>query len=239
MSDTLMFVAEHVPRIVETIPDILAQDPLKRYLLETEDRKDNIFTRASFKFSAYADMGTFAGKKTGYVIDNGDAHVCFSDPAKPTSRANGYLLKLAGWLYGLSLSKEQTKRLKEMQVKYRAAIKEFLGEYGGDMFSIEHVGAIPAKQGHGYGTTLCKLVVAEADSRRLKTYLVSSNRDANTEFYNRLGFFAVKKFVLGEQNPTWREAPVVIEIMIRDGPNLAEKQPVDVNLPKDGKPFYV
>ena len=81
------------------------------------------------------------------------------------------------------------------------------------MIAIEHVGTSPEKQGHGYGTALCKIATAQADARGMKSYLVSSNIKTNTGFYNNLGYFSAAKVVLGEDNPTWHKEPVTIEIV--------------------------
>ncbi len=35
----------------------------------------------------------------------------------------------------------------------------------------------------------------------------------NTGYYNYLGFITVKEFTLGEENPTWKEPPVIIAIV--------------------------
>lgn len=57
------------------------------------------------------------------------------------------------------------------------------------------------------------IVKSQADRRCLPTYLISSNVKANTGFYNSLGFFTVKELLLGDDNPTWKEPPVVVAVV--------------------------
>ena len=47
----------------------------------------------------------------------------------------------------------------------------------------------------------------------MHTYLISSNVKANTGFYNSVGFFTVKEVLLGDDNPAWKEPPVVFAIV--------------------------
>ena len=43
-------------------------------------------------------------------------------------------------------------------------------------------------------------------------WLHSSNRETS-DFYRRHGFNAIAEVLLGDQNPTWRQAPIVVEIV--------------------------
>ena len=44
-------------------------------------------------------------------------------------------------------------------------------------------------------------------------WLSSSNVEANTRFYNALGFHTVATIFAGDSNPTWQEEPVPIAIV--------------------------
>ena len=44
-------------------------------------------------------------------------------------------------------------------------------------------------------------------------WLISSNVEANTRFYNALGFHTVATIFAGDSNPTWQEEPVPIAIV--------------------------
>jgi len=210
----------HFDAIHETIMKTLDSDPLSRYLMESEeqDRRDNVFLKAMKRLFRDIYRSQYVELNTAWTIDDGDAFVCYSDPAKPTPIAYRILASVVAHLEPLMKSKEQMKRIKEVQSKLRPALKEVVEAHGKDMFCVEHLACTPAKQGRGYGTTLCKLVTEEADSRSLKTWLVSSNVKANTTFYNNLGFFNVKTIILGDENPTWKESPVKVDIMVREVP---------------------
>lgn len=73
----------------------------------------------------------------------------------------------------------------------------------------------PKAQGRGYASALVRSVTSVADAQHRNTYLLSSNI-ANTGFYNSMGFQVVDFAVVGEDNPDWHEAPVVLNIMVRE-----------------------
>lgn len=43
--------------------------------------------------------------------------------------------------------------------------------------------------------------------------VINGNVDANTAFYNSLGYIAVERFYLGENNPAWDDPPVPIDLV--------------------------
>ncbi|THH31292.1 hypothetical protein EUX98_g2865 [Antrodiella citrinella] len=214
---------EHLSKTGEVTTAVLETDPLNKYLVFTEDRRTGWFHRVVPDFIRDLYMSEFVRQKTAWTLDEGDAFVCYgfslfsSDPAKAPSRWFTFVQPIVARLQPYFQSPEQNKRLKEIQTKLRPAMREVMQTHK-EMFCIEHVACTPEKQGHGYGTTLCKLVTAEADLRSLETYLVSGNVEANTRFYNNLGFFAVKTIVLGDDNPTWKNAPIKVDIMVREVP---------------------
>ena len=123
-----------------------------------------------------------------------------------------------------------SQRRAESHAKVAAGVKELSPKYGDVMMQLSALATHPSKQGLGFGTILCTmvttevrrkiifhvvpfLIVSQADRRCLPTYLVSSNVKANTGFYNSLGFFTVKELSLGDDNPTWKEPPVVVAVV--------------------------
>jgi len=216
---------DHFPYVDKLTTSALETDPLNRYLMLEESRQDNAFLRGAELVFRNIFRSQYVELNTAWTIDDGDALVCYSDPAKPTPALYTFVESMAERLGPLIRDEEQMKRMQEVRSKLRPAMRELFETHGKNMFCIEHVGTIPAKQGRGYGTTLCKIVTKVADSRSLKTYLVSSNVSDNTTFYNNLGFFSVKTIVLGDDNPTWEEPPFEVEIMVREVPSgsLADK----------------
>ncbi|TCD69849.1 hypothetical protein EIP91_005926 [Steccherinum ochraceum] len=207
-----------IKRRVDIIPEIIDHDPLNTYLNDTPDRRNSRIQKLVERLFTIFDQFKYVHSGLSWTIDDGDASVCYSDPAKPFPRWMQMFEASGSRILPKLKSKEQLNRLKEVQQKLRPALREVLEEHGKNMMCLEHVGTLPAKQGRGYGTILCKIVTAEADSRNLKTYLVSSNVEANTVFYNRLGFFSARRITLGDSNPTWHNPPFEIEVMVREVP---------------------
>ncbi|PSR74968.1 hypothetical protein PHLCEN_2v9382 [Hermanssonia centrifuga] len=81
------------------------------------------------------------------------------------------------------------------------------------MFEIVHLVTISAKRGRGYASALVRMVTDMADQQGRATWLASSNVAVNTDFYNSLGFVTVKQFMLGDDNPMWKEAPFPIAVV--------------------------
>ncbi|THH30904.1 hypothetical protein EUX98_g3294 [Antrodiella citrinella] len=50
-----------------------------------------------------------------------------------------------------------------------------------------------------------------ADAKGTASFVVSSNVEMNTPFYNHVGFYTVKEFVVGD-DPTWKKPPVVMAV---------------------------
>ena len=112
--------------------------------------------------------------------------------------------------------------------KSKQAMKEALGSRVDDMVCLHTLYTKPAKQGRGYAsalvrevtkivrspyTDLCLLIsVSQADEQQRATFLFSSNI-ANTGFYNSVGFVEKGRFVLGEDDPTWKEDPVIVLVV--------------------------
>jgi len=201
--------------ISNTMDASLKDDPLTRYLTHTKDHRDNLVTRFFSNLFRYSYLRQFMYYKTGWTFDDGDAFVCYSDPAKPKPWTFGILQYIAMQLLFLVRGPEENKRQIEVQNKMDAAAREALGDQAKYMINLANLHTIPAKQGRGYGTTLVKLVTAEADRRSLSTCLCSINV-ANTGFYNSLGFLTAKHIFIGEDNPAWHEPPVVIDLMVRE-----------------------
>lgn len=72
----------------------------------------------------------------------------------------------------------------------------------------------PDFQRRGYGGALVDEVTRRADKERRSSYLISSNT-ANTEFYNSHGFFTLAETVVGDNNPSWKGAPIPMPLMVR------------------------
>jgi len=208
---------EDLVNVTRTSAASAGKDPLYNYIYEHP-----ITSRWKMRLSRILDsmaLSSFVELKTAWVVDSGDAFIFFSDPAKPNKRRHKVVYNFAAFLGDLVVrSAEQRRRGKEFEEKIHAAIKEVLGDSAKEMFYLDHLATTPAKQGHGYGTALCRVFNGEADARGLASFVVSSNVEVNTPFYNDVGFYTVKEVVLGEHDSSWTKPPVSIAIMVRERP---------------------
>ncbi|TCD69848.1 hypothetical protein EIP91_005925 [Steccherinum ochraceum] len=108
---------------------------------------------------------------------------------------------------------QEKKRGADFVGKLKGALDEVLGpDRSKKMSFLSHIATTPAKQGRGYGSALCAAMAKEADARGLPSYVISSNVDGNTRFYNSNGYFTVKEIIVGDTDPTWEKEPVKIAI---------------------------
>jgi len=205
-----------LPNITRTVRATAINDPLYKYI--SEHRVRNRWRDKLQQVLESMTLSKFIDHRTAWVVDSGDAFIFYSDPAKHDTRRHKLLSYFASIIRKLTTKAEQKRRHTEFMTKMNAALKASLGDRMKEMYYLDHLATIPAKQGRGYATTLCRVFTDEADMRGLASYLVSSNVEANTRFYNHVGFRIVKEFLLGDDNPTWKRAPVVIAIMVREVP---------------------
>ena len=89
------------------------------------------------------------------------------------------------------------------------------------------------QRGHGYASALIRALTdtvslsvcsmlrnraeesesAKADREGRAVWLLNSNIEANTKFYNQLGFVAVGEIVIGDTNPSWKEDSIRVTIV--------------------------
>ncbi|KAG9218881.1 hypothetical protein CCMSSC00406_0001005 [Pleurotus cornucopiae] len=115
------------------------------------------------------------------------------------------------WAWGLLRSAELKKRRKEVLGKITSATESIYGDRVKDMVHIDGLATSPQSQGRGYAGALLDAVTAKADTASRATYLESSNV-ANTGFYESHGFITVGEIVCGDDNPAWKEPPVVVKL---------------------------
>lgn len=214
-----------LPRALDAAILALADDPLVHYMRDTPDKKRK-FDKTLFKVEIGVVWSSYIRNKTALVIDGGDAHLIYKDPNRklgPIDRLLDYLairifLRV---LRSCTRSKEQKIRGEEHDWKYSEALEYAIPEESRqDMFFIGDVATVPSKQGHGYATTLLRVALDQADAQGRSTWLYSSNTKANTGYYNYLGFETVAEVTLGDENPTWRQEPVITAIMVRYPPSM-------------------
>ncbi|CAL1701149.1 unnamed protein product [Somion occarium] len=216
-----LIVYGDIPTTTDTTFRTSEGDPLNHYLIDTPDSRlrSSLLKQKWRRFRVNAMWVDFTRKQTAWVIQDGKGFVGMSDPTRRRTVLDRILDPLFRKIQEsqvLFYSKEQNNRLKEIQGKLRPLIKRLIGDKQKDMFNLDVLGVDPDFQGRGYGSALVEVVTSMADAHGRDTWLVSSNVEANTGFYNRLGFFTIGEITLGEHNPTWDEPPVVVAVMKRE-----------------------
>lgn len=210
-----------VPKSVHSGVEANKQDPMFRYVQHNvPDRDKSFMAKRRYNVIYNLAIADAARQKCAWTVNHGEALILLEHAPKDAAKRTR-LDKLISTMTGLILkylrlldSPEQRKRSNEMSEKSEAVIKEAFGDAVADMRVLEGFVTAPEKQGQGYGTALAKHVCAIAESEGRATWLLSSNI-MNTPFYEGLGFETVGEFTLGESNPTWKEDPVIIRIMVK------------------------
>ncbi|PPQ65957.1 hypothetical protein CVT26_010719 [Gymnopilus dilepis] len=210
----------HVWKAAGTWVEAYQNDPQLRYLRDNE--RSTFWTKTVDKISIACILTIFLRKKIALTVNSGAAFVIGSPGVtdrksrRPIDRIIDKVIKgLAGVVNRKFVSKEQRKRNAEFDEKYKEALTRALGPRVRDMFCVMILGTEPGCQGHGYGGALLDALNSLADITEKASWLHSSNIQ-NTGFYNLHGYETVAEIVLGDQNPAWKEAPVVTRIMVRE-----------------------
>ncbi|EKM52841.1 uncharacterized protein PHACADRAFT_212048 [Phanerochaete carnosa HHB-10118-sp] len=171
------------------------------------------------KVTTYVHLAKLVYEKTGWTINHGESCVDLGDPTRkkrPLDKVVNFLyVQLTQGIRGLTESKEQRKCVAELTSKGGCALKEALGDEISRMFEVSSLSTIPERQGRGYATALVHLVTDLTDAKGLRSLLISSNT-INRPFFRELGFEIVGAVCLGNDNPTWKEPPVTVDIMVRE-----------------------
>lgn len=211
-----------IPNIVHSKELSSAKDPLRHWSRDTPDFHGNPLHDLSWRAESYTTWAQFAAKGWGFTVDHGDAAVGYL-PAKKTwsildRMINSAIGGIFGVVYRFTLTSQQKTRGRELTRKLNRALEEALRGREDDMVCLRILYTTPARQGRGYASALVREVTKIADEQRRSTQLLSSNI-ANTEFYNSVGFVEKGRFTVGEDDPTWKEDPVTVSLMVRELPD--------------------
>ncbi|EMD40901.1 hypothetical protein CERSUDRAFT_121532 [Gelatoporia subvermispora B] len=209
-----------VPKAVESARDAFENDPFFHYLSDTPDRNKARFEKQRKDISTILTLYAFIRSRHALTVNSGEAMAFYrlapndTPVSSPLNRMLDAIAKRTQKALGIFQSPEQRKRNAEAIAKRDAILKKLFGDEISDMAELAGLATAPAAQGRGYGTALVREVTTIADAYGRSTWLVSSNVN-NTGFYESVGFRVVGEFALGENNPTWGKAPVIIRIMVR------------------------
>ncbi|KAH9835741.1 uncharacterized protein C8Q71DRAFT_93819 [Rhodofomes roseus] len=201
-------------------------DPVSHYLEDTpvsrryipHEALDLRVTRT--KVAMYAMFADDIRRREIWTINHGDSIMRFPAPVTvPRGRKalNKLIISIVqGFLkvFTVFRTKEQKKRREELQKKLKATIANALGDRVPELFSLDGLSTAPEKQGLGYASLLVDKLAAIADAQSRGLWLITTSRV--TSFYAQFGFKTVGSVPLGEDNPTWKEDPVVFCIMLRE-----------------------
>ncbi|EKM56557.1 uncharacterized protein PHACADRAFT_253756 [Phanerochaete carnosa HHB-10118-sp] len=209
-----------VPKVYETIEKSIAADPLDRYMSNTPDNhKKTKRWKAGRKAMIYLQWYKAIYDEAAWTVNRGESLIGLGDPTRkesPLDKVLGSLfVQLIKGIRDLAESKEQRKRSTEFMNKAMNTAKEVLGDRTTKMIEVSGLATTPERQGRGYATALAHLATDLADARGVQSWLMSSNT-INRGFYHELGFEIVATFYVGNDNPTWNEPPVPIDIMVRE-----------------------
>ncbi|KAI0832520.1 hypothetical protein BC628DRAFT_1310214 [Trametes gibbosa] len=110
----------------------------------------------------------------------------------------------------LTDTRELVKRTREFADTTKALVVDAFGSTVADMYEIQGLGTAPEVQGRGYASALVTAVTDLADADGHDVWVVTT--DAYT-FYERLGFSVVRSATVGDANPAWEGAPIVVRIV--------------------------
>ncbi|EMD40902.1 hypothetical protein CERSUDRAFT_80552 [Gelatoporia subvermispora B] len=218
----------HLPKVTQTALDAVENDPLQRYMLDTPDAHKARFLKLREKIGCYLNYSPYIHKKQAYTINGGDAMMLYDPAPNVTPKPSPLDRLLSKILQGLGRSlkvfdaPEQRKRKAEFITKHGIVAKEAIGDAVKEMIVLEAIATAPSQQRQGYGTMLVHIVTAMADEQGRYTWVTSSNI-ANTGFYESFGFRTVAEIAMGAENPTWKDPPVIVRIMVRSPTQSAFK----------------
>ncbi|KDR83931.1 hypothetical protein GALMADRAFT_150974 [Galerina marginata CBS 339.88] len=223
--DELVVPLRHsdVWKAARTWVEAFENDPQMRYL--RSNRRQTAWMKFIDRIAMACIMTVFIRRKVALTVHSGAAIVIGSpglgEPT-PKTQIDRVLDTIVGGLASVVsrkfFSAEQSKRNKELEEKTQVAIKTALEKNGrklSEMLSVMILATEPASQKRGYGGELLDAITSLADVTGQVSWLLSSNSQ-NTQFYRLHGFEIAGEAVVGDQNPTWHEAPVVVRIMARE-----------------------
>ncbi|KAL4265042.1 N-acetyltransferase domain-containing protein [Pleurotus pulmonarius] len=193
-------------------------DPLRMYVLEGK--------KSSRSWQFVEDLCrrwflvVWLRRKIVLTVEHGQSYVIATSPElrEPTTvidRALDWTVAAMTKALNLMRPAEWKKRRKEVLGKIAGATERLHGDRVKNMYHIDSLATSPQSRCRGYASALLDAVTAKADAASRGTYLESSNV-ANTAFYESRGFRIVGEVQCGNDNPAWKQPPVVVKLMVRE-----------------------
>jgi len=210
-----------VPRASKTLIDAVQNDPLYLYTNNTPDVIKLPFRKRRERLEICFGTALWVRDGMGLTINEGQAVVVML-PVQKERRKRGkklekFLKKVTSVIGSIIVPKtpEQKRRGKEFSEKVHKLVETTLGKREPEMFSVNALATGAEFQRRGYGGALVDYITRKADEQGRSTYLLSSN-PINEPFYNKHGFVEVAAMYVGDDNPSWKQKPVRIPLMVRE-----------------------
>jgi len=206
----------HLKKASKSWVDALEKDPVLRYI--DNNRKQTPDVKDATQIIMFCVMAYWRRRKIALTVDAGASIIFCTAPKSPRSlfdRCTDWVVALVGKIFVLLTPREERKRAAEVQAKVKTAVSRSLGDRVEKMLYIDTLATEPASQGWGYGGALLDSIGALADVTNQAVWLQSTN-ERNTNFYISHGYRIVDEAVVGDNNPNWHGAPVIIKIMARE-----------------------
>ncbi|RDX44754.1 hypothetical protein OH76DRAFT_1408834 [Lentinus brumalis] len=197
----------NIPRAVDGDFKAFANNSMQRYLKDAENSRVHHVLKWIDSVVRFTDA-----VKRGKIItvDRGDAVLLYGVPGNNTEKPPfSWIVSLLGLLG----SRELRKRRKEIIAKSHALLEAAIGERVDELFEVQRLATVPAKQGRGYATALISVVHDLADAQGRATYVFTGD---TWKFYESVGYKLVGEDWFGNDNPKYHGPPGPIRLMLRE-----------------------
>ncbi|TFK85839.1 hypothetical protein K466DRAFT_174404 [Polyporus arcularius HHB13444] len=219
-----------IPRAVDGDFKAFANNSMQRYLIDAEDFRLHHVRKWIDSVVRFTDA-----VKRGKIItvDRGDANLLYGVPGNNTEKPPfSWIVSLVGALGSRELRKVRhgqgdcyasvssctrkitlEQRRKEIITKSQALLEAAIGERVDELFEVQRLATVPAKQGRGYATALISVVHDLADAQGRATYVFTGD---TWKFYESVGYKLVGEDWFGNDNPKYHGPPGPIRLMLRE-----------------------
>ncbi|KAH9937504.1 uncharacterized protein B0H18DRAFT_1113329 [Fomitopsis serialis] len=211
-----------VPKAVEDAIVANEDDPWHRYKCgyPVDAGKRTVFP-LQMRSAIYLGWLDAIRRREHWTINRGESILVYSaaeNSLSPWQRAinnvAGAITKRLLAVFTYFKTKEQQKRDKEAHEKEQAVVAKHLGDRVANLISLDNLATAVKAQRKGYASALVRHLTDLADKQGRGVWLFT--HESTVGFYARLGFERVSHFVVGDNNPTWTEKPVVMCMMLRE-----------------------
>lgn len=212
-----------INRAQETREAAFEHDPLTSYIRgDTKGKKGRTsklgrrLEQAELAIYIADNRWMALGAKGGKAMLIG-SYALASPEGSPTKKKHKIFDFLRRYIYQFGRvagSKLHQKRTDNVMSKASALMQKAIGrEEMAEMLSVSLLCTAPAHQGHGYASALLQKVADIADAQQRPIALGAI--EINVPFYNFNGYVSLGSTLVGDDDPTWKEDPIIYHIMVR------------------------